>query len=233
MAYSCLPGALRKHIVSLEFSDHFPDFLLHFCKIFFCSGLEATNCILGNRFHLRLNFKVQHIIIECIFLSERQHYVTFHPFGIFRYHWSLMFTFLFIFLFPIWKGLGDIKFWDLKLNWDMKLNLSLIWDDFFGSFFFKCLGSPCYLMVVSGGSFFSGGCHKDTSRCFLWCLQVLFNIEFLLAVIFTSFSVRRRLHARPPLENAWPLALIDQFTKWRVFFSFNFQMYEDNVGILV
>ena len=35
MAYSCLSGALRKHIVSLEFSDHFPDFLLHFCKIFF------------------------------------------------------------------------------------------------------------------------------------------------------------------------------------------------------
>ena len=101
---------------------------------------------------------------------------------------------------------------------------------FFGSFFFKCLGSPCYLMVVSGGSFFSGGWHKDTSRCFLWCLQVLFNnIEFLLAVIITSFSVRHRLHARPPLENAWPLALIDQFTKWRVFFSFNFQMYEDNV----
>ena len=102
MAYSCLSGALRKHIVSLEFSDHFPDFLLHFCKIFFCSGLEATNCILGNRFHLRLNFKVQHIIIECIFLSERQHYVTFH--------WSLMFTFLFTFLFPNWKGLGDLKF---------------------------------------------------------------------------------------------------------------------------
>ena len=48
------------------------------------SILESTACIL---------------IKECIFSSERQHYVMFHPFRILRYHLSLMFTFLFTFLF--------------------------------------------------------------------------------------------------------------------------------------
>ena len=50
------------------------------------------------------------LLYYCIFLSERQHYVTFHPLWIFRYHWSLMFTFLFTFLFT-WKMAGD-------LNWN-------------------------------------------------------------------------------------------------------------------
>ena len=30
--------------------------------------------------------------IECIFLSKRRHYVTFHPQGIFGHHWSLLFN---------------------------------------------------------------------------------------------------------------------------------------------
>ena len=99
----------------------------------------------------------------------------------------------------------------------------------------KCLGSPCYLMVVSGGSLSLGGLNKDTRRCFLLCLQVsissslLFNIEFWSAVRITSFSVRHRSHDRPPLENGCPLALIDQFTKWGIFLSFNFQMNVDSV----
>ena len=80
--------------------------------------------------------------------------------------------------------------------------------------------------MVSGGSFFLGGLNKDTRRCFLWCLQVssssslLFNIEFWSAVRITSFSVRHRSHVQLPLENGWPLALIDQFTKWGIFLSF-------------
>ena len=75
----------------------------------------------------------------------------------------------------------------------------------------KSLGSPCYLIVVSGGSFFL---NKDTRRCLLWCLQVstnsslLFKIEFWSAIRIPSFPVRHRSHARPPLENACPLALI-------------------------
>ena len=47
-----------------------------------------------------------------IFLSERQHYVTFHPLGILGYHWLLMFTFLISFLFTflfIWNVAGDLK----------------------------------------------------------------------------------------------------------------------------
>ena len=33
-----------------------------------------------------------------VFLSERGHYITLHPLGIFRCHWSLIFTFSFTFL---------------------------------------------------------------------------------------------------------------------------------------
>ena len=54
-----------------------------------------------------------HIMIECIFLSERQYYVTFHPLGTLRYHWSLIFTFLFT-----WKVAGDLKF-KLKSGFDI------------------------------------------------------------------------------------------------------------------
>ena len=116
----------------------------------------------------------------------------------------------------------------------MSLNLHLNWK-FLKYFLKRCLGSPCYLMVVSGGSSSSGGLNKDTRRCFLRCLQVsnssslLFNIEFWSAVRITSFSVRHRSHARPPLENGWPLALMDQSTKWGVILSFSFQTYEDSV----
>ena len=107
---------------------------------------------------------------------------------------------------------------NLNKNSHMRLNLHLNCE--FLKYYFKkrCLGSPCYLMVVSGGSSSSGGLNKDTRRCFLRCLQVsnssslLFNIVFGLAVRITSFSVRHRSHARPPLENGWPLALIDQST---------------------
>ena len=89
-----------------------------------------------------------------------------------------------------------------------------IWVEFgingrFMKYFFKnCLGTPCYLIVVSGGFFFL---NKDTRRCFLECLHVssssslLFDIEFWSTVRIKSFSVRHRSHARPPLENACPL----------------------------
>ena len=50
-------------------------------------------------------------------------------------------------------------------NWnlDMRLNLSLIWKVFW-SVFKKCSGSPCYLMVVSGGSFSLGHLYLHTSK---------------------------------------------------------------------
>ena len=82
----------------------------------------------------------------------------------------------------------------------MSLNLHLNWK-FLKYFLKRCLGSPCYLMVVSGGSSSSGSLNKDTRRCFLHCLQVssssslLFNIKFWSAVRITSFSVRHRSHA--------------------------------------
>ena len=94
----------------------------------------------------------------------------------------------------------------LKFRYEVELEFNL--EYFLKCFFLKrCLGSPCYLMVVSGGSFFLSGLNKDTRRCFLWCLQVssssslLFNIEFWSAVRTTSFSVRDRSHEWPPLEN--------------------------------
>ena len=77
---------------------------------------------------------------------------------------------------------------------------------------------------MSGGSLSLGGLNKDIRRCFLWCLQVfsslslLFNIVFWSAVRIMCFSVRHKSHDRPPLENGWPLALIDQFTIWGVFY---------------
>ena len=86
---------------------------------------------------------------------------------------------------------------EFELNLKLNLSLSLIWKVFKK----KCLGSPCYLMLVSGGSFFLGGLNKDIRRCFLRCLQVssssslLFNVEFWSAVRITSFSVRHRSHA--------------------------------------
>ena len=55
-----------------------------------------------------------------------------------------------------------------------------IWVEFgingrFMKYFFKnCLGTPCYLIVVSGGFFFL---NKDTRRCFLRCLQVSSNSQ--------------------------------------------------------
>jgi len=89
-----------------------------------------------------------------------------------------------------------------------------------------------------GVPFFLGGLNKETRRCFLRCLQVssssslLFNIVYGSAIKIASFSLRHRSHARPPLENAWPLALIDQLTYQGDSLSFNFQMYEDNVAWL-
>ena len=76
-----------------------------------------------------------------VFFSERQHYVTFHPLGILRYHCSLMFTFLFTFL-STWKVAGDLKF-KLKFGFEIEFEFKL---EGFWSVFFKCLGSPCYLM---------------------------------------------------------------------------------------
>ena len=70
------------------------------------------------------NFSFDFILPEnnnvIIFLSERRHYVTFHLLGIFRYHWSLIFTFLFTFLFT-WKGAGDVKCWNLKLKFGYEI----------------------------------------------------------------------------------------------------------------
>ena len=106
-----------------------------------------------------------------------------------------------------WKWRGILKF---EFPIEFKLNFGCI-----ERFLKKCLGTPRYLIVVSGGFSFL---NKDIRRCFLRCLQVssnsslLFNIVFWSAVRITSFSVRHKTHARPPLEKACPLVLIDHFT---------------------
>ena len=68
---------------------------------------------------------------------------------------------------------------DLTHFLDRYNNVNKIWDwiwvkfglnlKVFEVFLQKYLGSPCYLIVVSGGFFLL---NKDTRRCFLWCLQV-------------------------------------------------------------
>ena len=69
-------------------------------------------------------------------------------------------------------------------------------------------GSYCYSGTIVG--FFS-----ETRRCFLLCLQVsnssllLFNMVFWSSVNITSFSVRHKSQALPPLENACPRDLMD------------------------
>ena len=58
------------------------------------------------------------------FFLERRHYITFHPFGILRHHWSLlMFTFLFTFLFT-WKVVGDSKV-RLKFGFEIEFEFKL------------------------------------------------------------------------------------------------------------
>jgi hypothetical protein len=116
-----------------------------------------------------------------------------------------MFTFLFTFLF-IWKVAGDLKFgiwkfvyevefeFEFKFEVEFEFKFEVEFEFKLEVFLKKCLGSPCYLMVVSGGSLSLGGLNKDTRRCFLLCLQVssssslLFNIELWSAVRITSFS---------------------------------------------
>ena len=108
---------------------------------------------------------------------------------------------------------------------EFQFNLNWIWNwiwvkfneiERFLKYLWKYLGSPCYLIVVSGGSFLLGGLNKDTRRCFLQCLQassilsLLFNIELWSAVRITSFSVMHRLHEQPPLENGW--LLLNQYS---------------------
>jgi hypothetical protein len=78
--------------------------------------------------------------------------------------------YFFTFLFT-WKVAGDSKF-KFKFGFEIEIKFEYQLEGFFEVFFKKCLGSPCYLMVVSGGSLFLGGLNKDTRRCYLWCLQV-------------------------------------------------------------
>ena len=136
--------------------------------------------------------------------------------------WAIYFLIYFL-VYLEEDGKFEIEIWIWNWIW-----VQFVLDmEFLKYFFLKCLGTSCYLTVVSGGFFFSD---KDTRRCFLRCLQVssnssiLFNIVFWSAIRIISFSVRHRSHALPSLENACPLALIDQFTKWGIFLSFNFQM---------
>ena len=85
--------------------------------------------------------------------------------------------------------------------------------------FFKCLGTPCYLVVVSGSSFFLGGLYQDTRMCFLWCRQVssssslLFNIEFWSAVRITSFLVIIILWYSTFLQN--PATITAEKKNWK------------------
>ena len=67
---------------------------------------------------------------------------------------------------------------NLGLEIEFGLNLKV------SEVFFKknCFGSPRYLTVVSGGSFFLGG-NKDTRRCFLRCLQDSSNSSLLFNIV--------------------------------------------------
>ena len=89
---------------------------------------------------IKFNINEWIMIIECIFLSERRHNVTFHPLGIFRHHWLLMFTFLFTFLFTL-KAKGGLKFEilraGLKFGYEIGFEFEFSLEDFFKCFFLK------------------------------------------------------------------------------------------------
>ena len=76
------------------------------------------------------------------FSSERRHYFTFHPRGLFRCHWLSMFTFLFTFYLlgkcckiKIWIYLESVtgyKFgFELGSKFGLKLNLNWNFEVFF------------------------------------------------------------------------------------------------------
>jgi len=90
-------------------------------------------------------------------------------------------------------GRISISIWYWNLIWvksrveiEFGLNLKV------SEVFFKknCFGSPCYLTVASGGSFFLGG-NKDTRRCFLLCLQDSSNSShlFFCSVLICQLSI--------------------------------------------
>jgi hypothetical protein len=87
------------------------------------------------------------------FLSERRHYVTFHPVGIFRHHWSLIFNVYFLIYFFVYlESGGRFKIW-LKFGYEVEFEFEF---EFNLEGFLKCFLNPL-LMVVSGGSFFLRG----------------------------------------------------------------------------
>ena len=64
-------------------SEYWADFCYH-CHSFTCADYEFTSKYILNRVY---------------FSSERRHYATFHPQGLFGRHWSLLFNVYFMFTF--------------------------------------------------------------------------------------------------------------------------------------
>ena len=66
-----------------------------------------------------------------IFLLERQHYVTFHPLGIFGHYWSLLFNvyfliYFFVYLFVYLESGGRFKFeFGLKFRYEVEFEFNL------------------------------------------------------------------------------------------------------------
>ena len=97
-------------ILFIEYScfiNDFDDFSRFLCVFFlqFILFISPFYHDLSHVFH----------ILECIFLSERRHYVTFHPLGIFGHHWSLLFNvyfhiYFFVYLFVYLKSGGRFTF---------------------------------------------------------------------------------------------------------------------------
>ena len=89
-----------------------------------------------------------------------------------------------IWLFTFLFGKGrEIWIW----NW-IWVKFGLNWK-VFEAFFINCLGTPCYLIVVSGGFFFL---NRDTRRCFLQCLQVS-SSSSLLIEFWSGLSISKNI----------------------------------------
>ena len=98
----------------------------------------------------------------------------------------------------LWK---DGKIWIWNLTWiKFGLNLKVL-----KRFLKKCLGSPCYLMVLSRGSFSLRGLNKDSRRCFLRGLQVsssssLFSTLPTIDIWVKIYSFLLLVLKTPPLK---------------------------------
>ena len=97
----------------------------------------------------------------------------------FVYFWKFLEAFGSFWKFLEHEGKVWIWIWNWNLIWvKFELNLKV-----FEVFLKEYLGSPCYLIAVSGDLFLL---NKDTRKFFLWCLQVSSNSSLLFNIVFWS-----------------------------------------------